>query len=361
MKNHRLVWVIFLGIQIVLLQVLRFFPEFVERFYSNGFYPILSKIFRKTMGWIPISVGDLIYFVVGFFLLKWIVNLFRKPKNWTIIFLEIGAVASMFYFLFHLLWATNYYREPLFDKMNIEKEYSDADLLRFTKEMIRLTNETQVALTNNPNAKVFSNLTQQMIFEKSTAGYKNVSKRHSFFTYENPSIKKSLISLSLSYMGFSGYLNPFTNEAQVNDRIPMITFPFTVCHEMAHQIGYASESEANFIGFLAVTQNENLYFKYSGYSSALRYCLRNWETRNPKLGKKLANEINQGVLQNFKDSEIHWQQYETFIEDGFKIFYDNFLKANQQEEGLESYSKFLNLLINYSKTHDISFGKKSKF
>ena len=139
MKNRRLGWVIFLGIQIVLLQVLRFFPEFVERFYSNGFYPIISKFFRTILGWIPFSVGDLIYFLVGFFLLKWIVNLFRKPKNWKIIFLEIGAGLSVFYFLFHLLWATNYYRQPLFDKMSIEKEYSDTDLLRFTKEMIRLT------------------------------------------------------------------------------------------------------------------------------------------------------------------------------------------------------------------------------
>ena len=354
MKNRRLGWVIFLGIQIVLLQVLRFFPEFVERFYSNGFYPILSKFFRTILGWIPFSVGDLIYFLVGFFLLKWIVNLFRKPKNWKIIFLEIGAGLSVFYFLFHLLWATNYYRQPLFDKMNIEKEYSDTDLLRFTKEMIRLTNETQFALTNNPNAKVISNLTQEQIFEKSTGCYENVAKRHSFFKYENPSIKKSLISLPLTYMGFSGYLNPFTNEAQVNDRVPMINFPFTVCHEMAHQIGYASESEANFIGFLAVTQNENLYFKYAGYSSALRYCLRNWEVRNPALGKKLLAEINPGILQNYKDAELYWQQYETFVEDGFKLFYDNFLKANQQEDGLESYSKFLNLLINYSKNNSIA-------
>lgn len=354
MKNHRLGWVLFFGIQIVFVQILGFFPEFVERFYSNGFYSILSQVSRRILGWMPFSVGDLIYFVIGFLLLKWIINLFRKPKTVKIIVLELGAGLSIFYFLFHLLWAFNYYREPLFKTMNIKKEYSDADLLRFTKQMIRQTNAIQMAITNDPKIKVISNLTQEEIFGKSVDGYNNIAKRHSFFGYEKASIKKSLISLPLSYMGFSGYLNPFTNEAQVNGRIPMINFPFTTCHEMAHQIGYASESEANFIGFLAVTQNENLYFKYSGYSTALRYCLRNLEVRNPALLKELFAEINPGVLQNFKDSALHWQQYESFVEDGFKLFYDTFLKANQQKDGLESYSKFLNLLINYSKNNSIA-------
>lgn len=353
MKNQRWGWVIFLVVELVLIQILGFFPAFVEKIYSNGFYPIIACFLRKILGWIPFSIGDLAYFVVGILLLVWFINLFRKPKNWKIIGLEIVKGFSIFYFLFHLLWAFNYYREPLFDKMEIEREYSDADLLRFTKEMIRQTNAIQVALTSDPNNKVTNNLTQEQIFDLSVNGYENLAKRHSFFAYHSPSIKKSLISLPLSYMGFSGYLNPFTNEAQVNDRVPMINFPFTVCHEMAHQIGYASESEANFIGFLAVTQNENLHFKYAGYSSAVRYCLRNWEARNPAIIKQLLSEINPGVLQNFEDSALHWQQYETFIEDGFKIFYDNFLKANQQEDGLESYSKFLNLLINYSKNHSI--------
>ena len=353
MKNRALGWVIFLVIQIVVLQILGFFPAFVEHFYSNGFYPIIAGFLRKVLGWIPFSVGDLAYFVVGFLLLKWFVTVFRKKKTWKELVLELTKGLSIFYFLFHLLWAFNYYREPLFEKMQLERTYTDADLLQFTKDLIQKTNATQIALTKNPNLKVVNDLTQEQVFDLSLNGYKNAAAYHSFFEYKTQSIKKSLISLPLSYMGFSGYLNPFTNEAQVNDLVPMINFPFTVCHEMAHQIGYASESEANFIGFLAVTQNENLYFKYAGYSTTLRYCLRNWEVRNPELGKKLLREINPGVMQNFKESAVHWQQYETFIEDGFKLFYDQYLKANKQEDGLESYSKFLNLLINYAKNHSI--------
>jgi hypothetical protein len=47
----------------------------------------------------------------------------------------------------------------------------------------------------------------------------------------------------------------------------MYSFPMTTNHEMAHQMG-ASETECNFIGFLASIKNDNLYIQYSGYSYA---------------------------------------------------------------------------------------------
>ena len=68
-----------------------------------------------------------------------------------------------------------------------------------------------------------------------------------------------------SYSGFLGYYNPFTGEAQVNITAPHFVIPFTACHEMAHQLGYGSESEASFIGYLITKYNNKpeliiLYF-----------------------------------------------------------------------------------------------------
>jgi hypothetical protein len=154
-------------------------------------------------------------------------------------------------------------------------------------------------------------------------------------------------------MGFSGYLNPFTNEAQINDLMPMYNFPVTACHEMAHQMGFASESECNFIGFLASVKNKNLYFQYSGYSFALRYCLGNWKFRNKKIFDQLKKTVHPGILNNYKDSDNFWKQYDTFIDKGFHAFYDNFLKINKQKDGMEGYSKFVNLTVNYYKGKEL--------
>lgn len=352
---------ILLLLQIIVLKIISFFPELVEQFYSNGLYVWISKFSRITFGFITFSIGDVIYFIVIFLILKWFWKTFNLQKSsglswkteWKSNVLRILSFASVFYFLFHLLWAMNYHRVPLFEKMNIEREYSDADLLSFTKKLIAKTNAVHHQIEKNDSLKIVFPYTQEQVFEMNLKGYQSLSKQYPFFKYEHPSIKKSLISLPLTYMGFGGYLNPFTNEAQVNYMGPMYNFPMTTCHEMAHQLGYASESEANFIGFLASIKNEDLYFQYSGYSQALRYCLRNWQIRDEKVLDELLKTVHPGILANYKESKDFWKQYETFIETGFKIFYDNFLKFNQQKDGLESYSKFVDLMVNYYKVRTL--------
>jgi hypothetical protein len=348
--KKRYILPLFLLIQIVILKIIRFFPEGAERFYSNGIYVFISKFSRIVLGKIPFSIGDCIYFILILFALKWFWKNRKSWKlNWKNNLLTILSVLSVFYFFFHILWALNYYREPLFEKMAIEREYSDADLLTFTKKLIARTNAIQSQITKNDSLKVVFPYSQNQVFEMNQNGYKNLSREYDFFTYSHLSIKKSLFSLPLTYMGFGGYLNPFTNEAQVNYLGPMYSFPMTTNHEMAHQMGYASESECNFIGFMSSIKNDNLYVQYSGYSMALRYCLGNWQVRNEEVLKQLLKTVHPGILKNYKESEDFWEQYQTPIETGFHAFYDRFLKINQQKDGMDSYSKFVNLMVNYYK------------
>lgn len=339
----------FLLLQLLFLKILAFFPEMVERFYSNQLYFYISKILRICFDPLPFSVGDCLYGLLLFFILKWF---WKKRKSWKQQWknnlLSIINFLSIFYFVFHLLWGFNYYREPLFEKMNIKKDYSEADLLVFTKKIIVKTNRIHKQITKNKDQKIVFPYSQKAVFENNLQGYKNLAAQHSFFEFKQISSKKSIISLGLTYMGFGGYLNPFTNEAQVNSLVPMYNFPTISCHEMAHQLGYASESECNFIGFLASVKNKNLYTQYSGYSFALSYCLRNIHLKDEETFKKLLKTINPGIIANYKESEVFWDSYQTPIEVAFHIFYDHFLKANQQKDGMEGYSKFLNLLINYS-------------
>jgi hypothetical protein len=112
-------------------------------------------------------------------------------------------------------------------------------------------------------------------------------------------------------------------------------------------MGFASESECNFIGFLAGIKNEDLYFKYSAYTNALRYCMANIGRIDEPKFILLKTQINPGILVNYKESDLFWEQYDSFIDKGFHAFYDQFLKMNQQKEGIDSYSKFVDLMVNY--------------
>ncbi|HEX8268628.1 MAG TPA: DUF3810 domain-containing protein [Flavobacterium sp.] len=340
--------------QIITLNIISLFPEFVEKHYSNGIYPYISHFSRTITGWIPFSIGDVLYFITGFFIIRWF---YRKRGTWKLQWkdhlLRIISCFSIFYFLFNLLWAGNYHRVKLYNKMQMESEYTDAELLDFTKRIIGKTNEIHLTIAKNDRAKIVMPYSREEIFNMSLKGYDNLAAKYPYFKYENASVKKSIISLPLTYMGFGGYLNPFTNESQVNDMLPMYTIPTTTAHEMAHQIGYASESEANFVGYLAAINNDDLYIQYSGYALATRYCLGIMEVRNEELCKQLLATVNPGIRENFRESRDFWEKYETFIEKGFKVFYDNFLKINQQKDGLDSYSRFVDLMVNYYKTNPV--------
>jgi len=335
-------------LQIIVLRVISFFPLWVESFYSNGWYPSISSGLRKTLGSVPFSVGDCIYSVLIIMAITWF---WRKRKNWKSdwknLSLEILSAFSVFYFFFNLLWALNYYRQPLSEKMEIKTDYTTAELIGFTQKLIVKTNALQLQITKNANDPVKSPYSKGDIFGMTQNGYNHLGNEYSFFKFKTPSLKNSLFSLPLTYMGFGGYLNPFFNEAQVNDKLLMYSFPTVACHEMAHQIGYASESEANFIGFLACKKNPDLYFQYAAYTLALQYCLRNIDLQDEAMLKPIIKTINPGIMTNFRENKAFWKSYETPIETVFDIFYDNFLKLNQQKDGMESYSRFVDLMVNY--------------
>ena len=344
----------FLIIQIILIKVLSFFPDFVERFYSNGLYLYISKINRMFFGWILFSLGDIAYMVLILLVFKWLYdNRIGFFKNWKTNLLSILSFFSIVYFLFHFLWGINYYRIPLHEKIGIEKEYTKLQLQNLTLKLIAKTNHLQLQITKQHYKKVVINYADQRMYEMAPNGYENLPKPLSHIQYEHESIKSSIFSLPLSYMGFGGYLNPFTNEAQVNNMKPKYTSPLTICHEMAHQTGIASESDCNFIGFIAASQNKDIYFQYSAYAFALNYCLYNLELIEPGSSKAYSVFINKGVLENFNENKTFWKQYHSFVDTFFEYIYDYFLKFNQQKDGMESYSKFVGLLINYDLKHEI--------
>ena len=122
--RKKIILSILLFVQILIVNVLSFFPQLVENGYSNGIYPYISKISRSFFGFFSFSVGDIIYGVVIFFVIRW---LWLRRKTWRREYksniLSILSFLSVFYFLFYMLWAVNYHRMPLNEKMGFEKKY----------------------------------------------------------------------------------------------------------------------------------------------------------------------------------------------------------------------------------------------
>ncbi|WP_435413465.1 DUF3810 domain-containing protein [Psychroserpens mesophilus] len=340
--------------QILLLKVLANYPAFVESVYSHGLYIYISRGMRYVFGWLPVSVGDLLYTLLGLYVIRWLIinrkRITKDTKHW---FLDVLSAISIGYFAFHMLWAFNYYRLPLHESLNIDKDYTTEELITLTDQIILKVNDIHLSITENDSVKVEMPFSKSELLKMIPDGYDQLSKTFPYLEYHPRSIKKSIYSLPLTYMGFSGYLNPFTNEAQVDGLIPSYKFPTTGSHEVAHQLGYAAENEANFIGSMAAMNHPNIYFQYSGHAFALRHCLNEIYRRDPDMYETFFLKLNKGVLKNYQEVRDFWDGYENITEPLFKETYNNFLKANNQSDGMESYSYVVALLVNYHKSHPL--------
>jgi len=317
--------------------------KFIKLYNSNFYY--FSKLRIDFFSLFKFSIGDILY-LLSFILLTY--HIFYRwdhyKRGYYNIFLHITSGISILYLFFQLSWGLNYQAESLESKLNIDKSYSDSDLEKVVSYLILKTNNLHRQLSKHDTLPI------EFPFDKKQARILLANEKYNI-------VKNSIWSTSLSYMGYAGYLNPFTLEAQVNAKIPMISYLTTIAHEQSHQKGVAAENESNYWAFKNTSTNKNPYVKYAGYSFALRYCMSNLYKRNSKKARILSEEIFPGVKKNFNDINEFWKKYQNPFEPIFKKTYDKFLKINNQKSGIESYNEMVSLVI-FDLKNDINSQKK---
>ena len=339
--------------QLVFIQYISNYPEIIEKYYSLGIYQFISNILRFISSVFPFSFGDILYIIISLYICRSLIKEISKKKfNLQKSIKSIFFYVSILHFLFYFQWGFNYHRTSLNEKLKIDSTYTIKDLKEISKQLIIKSNKLhrQIAQADSSSTEIPYDIAR--INKKASISYNNLSLLKKYYPEvktNNLIVKKSLISLPLSYLGFSGYINPFTNESQINSLIPKNSIPHTASHEIAHQLGFAQELECNFIAFVNLINNEDLYFKYNGYTFALRQCLNELYKYDKPSYNSLLKLINTGILKDFKNNSEFWKKYSNPIESITKSGYDKFLKFNNISQGIKSYNQSVSLIINYLK------------
>ena len=334
--------------------------ENVEKIYSLKIYPIISSKFRLIFGWLPFSIGDFIWLVFLLFLLRQLFFLLRflfiKKRRSSFREKLIPFVYScllfwtVFYIFFNIFWGINYNRQGVAKQLNLPlNEYSLKELKTINQLLTQKINSTKQSLLRNKIAYPGN----KGLFVMTAKAYKNVAEKYSFLNYEPTSIKSSMYGWLGNYSGFVGYFNPATGEAQVNTSVPKFTQPFTACHEVAHQLGYAKEMEANFVGYLAASASTDTLFQYSVYIDLFTYANRSLYFVDSSAAFLYRRLLLSSVLKDYKERRKFNEAHTSFIEPIFRTVYGLFLKSNQQPQGILSYDQVTGFLIAYYKKFGI--------
>lgn len=350
-KHSNLISAASILIIIVLIKVVSYFPLFIEKYYSRGIYPLISSFYRKIFGWASFSCGDVLYALAGFLLLvaaiktvKIIIKSRKEPIPYRRIIKKVLLALAIIYIYFNLSWGLNYNRPGIAYQLGLNpKTHSQDDLKMITAMLLKKVNENRLLLGDR---KVSIGPYEQVFKEAQTA-YWDVSKSFPFLEYNSKSIKRSMYGRMGNFLGFLGYYNPFTGEAQINLTQPRFLIPYVSCHEMAHQLGYASESEANFVGYLAAINSPDTLFHYSAYFDLFNYANRELFSRDSLLAKNNYQHLDTLVKKDEEELREYWRKSDNAIEPLIKLFYDHYLKANQQDKGVQSYNEVIGWLISY--------------
>ncbi len=328
----------------------------VENGYTAVFFPSFSTGLRYFLGWLPFSVGDILYWALVAFLGWKLFRFFRfvyhkrsRAAYWQRLKQFVYGttiVLAVVYIVFNVFWGINYNRKGIAWQLGLpEQKYTTEELRQMNRLLLDKVNESKRSLVRTGESYPGN----KALFEKVSDAYKNLAKQYSFLEYHPASIKSSMWGWFGNYAGFTGYYNPFTGEAQVNTTIPKFLQPYTSCHEVAHQIGYAKEMEANFVGYLAASSSKDTLLHYSVYLDLFTYANRNLFMNDSASARLYAKELDSTVKTDILEWRKFNRNHQGKLEPLVRWAYGKYLESNQQPNGISSYDEVTGFLIAYYK------------
>lgn len=353
--KRRWIWFGILILIIIVVKVFSANSQRVEKLYSTKAYVALSSFLRILFGWLPFSFGDILYLLIIIWFIwklwRFSAKLFRRKltRKWfgNTTF-KLLIIAMWVYIIFNIFWGINYNRRHLAKELGLQLIKKDTvDLKTIETLLLEKVNKSKQALLDQHAAYP----TNKELFKRAFACYEQAEKVYPFLTNKHMSVKRSMFGLYGNYFGFTGYYNPFTGEAQVNTLVPKFILPYTTSHEIAHQLGYAKEEEANFAGYLAATTSTDTLFHYSTYLDLFVYANRQLFF----LDSTAAKSFTMHLLPEVKADIVEWRnfllKYKNPLEPVIRWAYGNYLRANEQPEGITSYDEVIADLIAFYKKY----------
>ena len=356
---------LWLGLALAIL-VYSFFPEAVSDYFSFGLFQYIGECLRTISGDTHVPLGEYIYLIIIIILIiKLLVSIVQLKNKFNIhsfwadsfsfgkkLFKKLVQV----YVVFMLLWGLNYRKSSPAQSfyLSIDTSYSEVQLDSLSLDLISQLNLTRQNLPDS----VIAGLNYKQVFDHTLQEYRAIQSSYPFLYLEKPVLKKAHFPSWGDYIGYLAFYQPITGEAIIRADVPLLTLPFTSCHELAHQMGYASEAEANFIAFVVASKTSDPVFKYSMLLQMFTYSQSEHlsliaKTGNFEKWKIIVNRnkslLDAKVIEDRKKIKDFFIQRQQLLIPASTSLYDQFLQWNKQAKGIKSYDEVLLWVLAYNK------------
>ena len=313
-------------------------PELVERAYSHGWYRRLQPAVSSISELSPIALLDAAAAVLLTALIVASVRRYRSSGLRTAVsrmLMTSLVAAAVIYLWFLLFWGFNYRRLPLEQKLAYDSS--------------RITREHGVQLGRLAVERANALVEEARVAPIDTAALLGALRSVQAHLREPPLTaapepKRSLLALYFRKAAIDGMTDPFFLEIIVNPDLLPSERPFVIAHEWAHVAGFADESEANFIAWLACLRASPAS-QYSAWLSAYQHISSGLPLEDRRT---LAGALSPAVRVDLVAERERFNRSSPAVRTAARGAYDTYLRANRIEEGIANYNAVVRLMLGTS-------------
>ena len=353
MKNKNKWFIGLISISVIITLFVKNNSSYAE-YYAVNIYPIFVRTWglfsfktnQSLTEIIIIAFSLIIILLTAVTIVKTVKNrTFKHMKKYA---LGLASFFSVMYFLFVLFCGINYYRYEFTYYSGLEiKKSNEQELIALCEILVEDANEYRAKLSTDDlgTAKLSDNYYETS--ERAKNSMNRISEEYKILKGSFSAPKAVRQSKIMSYLGITGMFFPFTFEANVNVHIPPYQIPSVMLHELVHLRGFMREDEANFIAYLASIKSGYDDFYYSGTMTALTYSMNALYSADYNEFVRLYNLYSEDVRNDVEFSRNYWKKFDTKVADAANKVNDSYLKANNQQDGVKSYGRMVDLLLAY--------------
>jgi hypothetical protein len=325
----------------VILAVLPLPSAAVEGWYSQGVYAWMQGWITPLVNLVPFALFDLalaaavvavVWSVVARVRRRgWVRGLLRSA--WTLL-----VAASIVYLVFLAMWGFNYRRVPLETRLDYDPGRITFDAARaLAMAAVAEVNEGRRAAVRAPFdeaslARAFA-ATQQALGDPRPAATGRP--------------KASMLGIYFRRAAIDGMTNPFMLEIILNPDLLPAERPMVLAHEWAHLAGYAHETEANFVAWLACLQGDAAA-RYSAWLSAYEHAAR----ALPRDERARLPPLEEGPREDLRAIAARYRRSSPVVRTAARDVYDSYLRAHRVHEGVASYGAVVRLMLGAARDED---------
>jgi hypothetical protein len=319
-------------------------PEFIERYYSRGVYPLVARTVTAVTGLLPFSLALILVvgIVAGFFILwagNWVRLRRRGGPHWRGLLwgpkwaLVLVPFINLWFLFF---WGIGYQREPIEARLGLDTariEDAESDLLR--AQLLAVIERDQ------PRAPEDRDVTRAVAAVAKTMA-ESVAEWDGRPVTVPARVKATPPGLLL-FNRTSGICLPLTLEPHVDGGLPDTAFVSVAAHELGHIAGLCGEAEATLAGFVAGMRADDPYARYAVALDMYLDLARSLRGEEARAAIQALPEVARADMQAAREASDRYR-VEWFAKASWKV-YDRYLQSQGIAEGVKNYARGISLFV----------------